>query len=58
MPTSEYLDCEIYLTGYDQAKLSVAGQASSGRPALGEQALLTRVLGPNGQYIQTGPADD
>ncbi len=34
--SSEYLDCEIYLSDRDQAKLSVDGRDYSGRPRLDE----------------------
>ncbi len=34
MHSSEYVDCELFLTGRDQARLSVAGRDYSGRPAL------------------------
>lgn len=36
MSTPEYLDCELYLTDYDRAKLSVAGRDYFGRPHLDE----------------------
>ncbi len=36
MRSFKYLDCELYLTGYDQAKLTVGGRDYSGRPALDE----------------------
>ena len=39
---SEYLDCELFLTGRGQARLSVAGKDYSGRPAL--DAALERQL--------------
>ena len=43
MPSSQYLECELYLTGYDQARLSVAGREYSGRPAL-DEALQRRLV--------------
>jgi hypothetical protein len=36
MAALDYLDCELYLTDYDQAKLTVAGRDYSGRPVLSE----------------------
>ncbi|MEM7354750.1 MAG: CHAT domain-containing protein, partial [Acidobacteriota bacterium] len=44
MPPAEFLDCELYLTDYNQARLSVAGRDYSGRPAL-DDALQQRLLG-------------
>src|SRR3954471_3608113 len=35
----EYLDCELYLTGPDQASLTVTGCEHSGRPALDDDLL-------------------
>ncbi len=43
MQTSEYLDCELYLTDYDRARLSVAGRDYSGQPHL-DEALQRRLL--------------
>ncbi len=43
MSSSEYLDCELHLTGYDRAELSVAGKNYSGQPAL-DDALQRRLL--------------
>ncbi len=37
MPSSKYLDCELSLTNYNQAELSVAGQQYPGQPALDEE---------------------
>ncbi len=36
MVSSEYLECEFYLTGYDQARISLLGRDYSGRPTLNE----------------------
>ncbi len=50
--SSEYLDCELYLTDYDRAKLSVAGRDYIGRPHLDEdlkRRLLEAALDPT-QY--------
>ena len=49
MDPSQYLDCEVFLTGRDQARLSVAGRDYSGRPALDgalERRLLEAALEP------------
>jgi hypothetical protein len=35
--TGDYLDCELFLSNHDQAKLSVVGRDYTGRPALGEE---------------------
>ncbi|MCP4664116.1 MAG: CHAT domain-containing protein [bacterium] len=43
MPSSEYLDCELHLTAYDQAGLSVAGRDYEGRPVL-DEAIERRLL--------------
>lgn len=40
----DYLDCELYLPNFDQAKLSVAGADYSGRPALGGEELERELL--------------
>ena len=36
MQTEEYLDCELYLSGFNQAVLRVAGSEYSGKPKLDE----------------------
>lgn len=43
MSSPEYLDCEFYLTSYEQARLSVADREYSGRPVL-DEALQRRLL--------------
>ncbi|MCP4658833.1 MAG: hypothetical protein GY856_25765, partial [bacterium] len=43
MACSDYLDCELYLTDCDQARLWVADGDYSGRPAL-DEALERRLL--------------
>ena len=43
MVTSRYVDCELFLSGRDQARLSVAGRDYSGRPIL-DAALERRLL--------------
>ncbi len=53
MSTSEYLDCEIHLTDYDQAALSVAERNYSGKPNL-DQALERRLLESELDAIQYG----
>ena len=40
--TGNYLDCELFLSNHDQAKLSVVGRDYTGSPALGEE--LERLL--------------
>ncbi|MCP4655830.1 MAG: CHAT domain-containing protein [bacterium] len=53
MRSFKYLDCELYLTGYDQAKLTVGGRDYSGRPAL-DEALERRLLQAALDPIQYG----
>jgi len=53
MRSLNYLDCELYLTGYNQAKLTVAGRDYSGRPAL-DEALQRRLLQADLKPIQYG----
>ncbi len=53
MASSEFLDCELYLTGYDQATLKVAGREYAGRPVL-DEALQKRLLHAALDPIQYG----
>ncbi len=50
--SQEYLDCELYLTNYEQAKLTVDGRDYSGRPQLDEklQQELRRVVLDDERY--------
>ncbi len=52
MESSNFLDCELYLTG-DQAKLSVAGRDFSGRPAL-DDALRHRLRKAAAEPVRYG----
>ena len=53
MPLHEYLDCEIHLTDYDQATLSVVGRDYPGKPNL-DEALEQRLLESELDAIQYG----
>ncbi len=53
MATSEYLDCEIHLTAYDHATLSVAQRNYSGKPNL-DEALERRLLESELDAVQYG----
>lgn len=56
MESASNLDCELYLSGYDQARLSVAGREYAGRPVLDDalqKRLTTAALDPvqYGKYL-------